>query len=199
MIQSKEELRFYLEEDRKANLGDSVTALEWIRMYLAKSQRLSAYRFLKSLRLYEYSLNTCNPDNLLSLVKRYYYNVRLNWASKKYKIDISANCIGYGCTIHHINAGGIVFSSCKVGNYLDIRQCTTIGVKSNDEIVTPVIGDNVFLGCNVSVIGGVTIGSNVVIGAGSVVVKDIPSNCIAAGNPCKVIKLLDNGKQDSNG
>ena len=38
---------------------------------------------------------------------------------------------------------------------------------------------------------GVTIGENSIIGAGSVVVSDIPPNCIAAGNPCKVLKALD--------
>ena len=46
------------------------------------------------------------------------------------------------------------------------------------------------LGANVNIIGDVKIGDNVIIGAGSVVVKDIPSNCIAAGNPAKVIKYL---------
>lgn len=55
----------------------------------------------------------------------------------------------------------------------------------------PIIGDNVTLGVNVTIIGGVTIGNNVVIGAGSVVVKDIPDNCVAVGNPCRVIKTLD--------
>lgn len=53
------------------------------------------------------------------------------------------------------------------------------------------IGSNVWIGGNVTVIGGVTIGDNVVIGAGSVVVKDIPSNCVAVGNPCRPIKTLD--------
>ena len=46
------------------------------------------------------------------------------------------------------------------------------------------------LGVNVTVIGGVTIGNNVIIGAGSVVVKDIPDNSIAVGNPCRVIKSI---------
>lgn len=53
------------------------------------------------------------------------------------------------------------------------------------------IGNNVWLGGNVSVLPGVTIGDNCVIGAGSVVNKSIPSNCVAAGNPCKVIKPID--------
>lgn len=50
------------------------------------------------------------------------------------------------------------------------------------------VGDNVWIGAGVQVMPGVTIGSNVVIGGGSVVVKDIPSNCVAVGNPCKVIR-----------
>lgn len=52
------------------------------------------------------------------------------------------------------------------------------------------IGDNVWLGGNVVVNPGVTIGNNTVIGSGSVVVKDIPSDVLAAGNPAKVIRKL---------
>lgn len=52
------------------------------------------------------------------------------------------------------------------------------------------IGDNVWLCTGVIVLPGVTIGSNSVIGAGSVVTKDIPSNSLAVGNPCKVIRSL---------
>ncbi len=54
------------------------------------------------------------------------------------------------------------------------------------------VGDNVWFGAGVSVLPGVTIGDNCVIGAGSVVNKDIPANSLAAGNPCKVIKTIKN-------
>lgn len=50
------------------------------------------------------------------------------------------------------------------------------------------VGNNVWLGGNVVVLPGVTIGDNVTIGAGSVITKDIPSNSVAYGNPCKVKK-----------
>jgi acetyltransferase-like isoleucine patch superfamily enzyme len=53
------------------------------------------------------------------------------------------------------------------------------------------IGDNVWLGYGVVVMKGVTIGDNSVIGINSVVIKDIPSNVVAAGNPCKVIKAIN--------
>lgn len=52
------------------------------------------------------------------------------------------------------------------------------------------VGDNVWIGAGVQVMPGVTIGSNVVIGGGSVVVKDIPGNCVAVGNPCHVLRPI---------
>jgi len=53
-----------------------------------------------------------------------------------------------------------------------------------------IIEDNVWLGINVTVLKGVHIGANSVIGANSLVVKDIPANVIAAGNPCRVLRQL---------
>ena len=62
---------------------------------------------------------------------------------------------------------------------------------SRQEWALPVtIGDNVWIGGSVTILAGVTIGDNVTIGAGSVVTRDIPSNCVAVGNPCHVIKKL---------
>lgn len=54
-----------------------------------------------------------------------------------------------------------------------------------------IIGNNVFIGMRCIIMKGVTIGDNAVIGAGSIVTKDIPANCVAAGVPCKVIKRND--------
>lgn len=52
------------------------------------------------------------------------------------------------------------------------------------------IGNNVWIACNAVVIGGVTIGDDVVIGAGSVVTKDIPSGYLAYGNPCRPVRRI---------
>lgn len=53
------------------------------------------------------------------------------------------------------------------------------------------IGKNCWIGANATICPGVTIGDNSVVGAGSVVTKDIPANVIAAGNPCKVIREIN--------
>lgn len=61
-------------------------------------------------------------------------------------------------------------------------------LKSKGEIV---IGRNVWIGDKVSIFGGVTIGDNVIIGAGSIVTHDIPANCMAAGVPAKIVNELN--------
>lgn len=61
------------------------------------------------------------------------------------------------------------------------------------------IKDNVWIGGGSIVLPGVTIGENSVIGAGSVVNRSIPANCVAVGNPCKVIRYFDaDGEKDGN-
>ena len=81
-------------------------------------------------------------------------------------------------------APNCVFST--AGHAIDSEQRT-----SGLEIALPItVGDNVWIGTNVSVLPGVTIGKNTIIGAGSVVNKDIPDGVIAVGNPCKVIREI---------
>ena len=59
------------------------------------------------------------------------------------------------------------------------------------------IGKNVWLGGDVKVLSGVSIGDNTIIGTGSIVTKDIPANVIAVGNPCKVIKEITEADRTS--
>jgi acetyltransferase-like isoleucine patch superfamily enzyme len=58
------------------------------------------------------------------------------------------------------------------------------------------IGNDVWIGGNVCILPGVTIGDNAVVGAGSVVTKDIPANVVAAGNPCRVIREITEADRD---
>lgn len=62
-----------------------------------------------------------------------------------------------------------------------------------------IVGDNVWFGGGCRILPGITIGSNVVIGAGSVVTHDIPGNCVAVGNPCRVIRYIDEDGNEVKG
>ena len=102
------------------------------------------------------------------------------WALKSIiignNVKIGADCI-------------LLDSDCHRLNYLDRRSENDDRVNKKDKEI--VIEDDVLIGARCIILKGVHIGARSVIGAGSVVAKDIPSDCIAAGNPCKVIKRLD--------
>lgn len=86
---------------------------------------------------------------------------------------------------------GTIVNAKKIGSNFTVCQLTTIGNgRHGRNDLVPTIGNNVSVGANVNIIGNITIGDNVLIGAGSVVVKDVPSDCVIAGNPARVIKSL---------
>lgn len=74
----------------------------------------------------------------------------------------------------------------SIGKNFIVRNNVTIGNnKSGDR---PTIGDNVSINANSVVIGKITIGNNVIVGAGSVVTKSVPDNCVVVGNPAFILK-----------
>jgi len=78
---------------------------------------------------------------------------------------------------------GLVIHARAIGKNCALRQNTTIGEGRGG---IPTIGENVYVGANSVIIGKINIGDNVIIGAGAVVTKDVPSDCVALGNPAKV-------------
>ena len=100
--------------------------------------------------------------------------------------------IGPGFEISH--GGSIVISSEVVaGRNLSIRQGVTIGgsrgKKDAEGHKFPILGDKVFIGAGVCIFGPVKIGSNVMIGAHSVVTRDVPDNAVVTGSPATVTEI----------
>jgi len=116
---------------------------------------------------------------------------RINYFFNGAEIDPGAE-IGSGCRIWH-SAGVIIGRGVKIGNNVSIFSNVTLGglghsIFHHGQPGYPEIGDNVILYTNVTVLGPVKIGNNSTIGAHSLVLKSIPCDCLAAGNPAKVIK-----------
>lgn len=115
--------------------------------------------------------------------------------SHKHCIDIGTPTkIGKGFYIGH---GICIVINYKtiIGNNVNVSQFVNIG-SSDGTYAT--IGDNVFIGPHVSIVGGVHIGNNVTIGAGAVVTKDIPDNATVVGVPAKVINYDNPGRYIGN-
>lgn len=113
------------------------------------------------------------------MMKRYQY---------KYGICIPYNTrIAEGLYIGHY--GGIfVNHGARIGKNCNINQDVSIGeTYGGKNPGTPVIGDNTYLGPSAKVIGGITLGNNVAVGANCVVNIDIPDNGVVIGNPCKIV------------
>lgn len=82
--------------------------------------------------------------------------------------------------------GGVIINAQSVGNYCTANAGVIVGDNNRGE--KAVIGDWVDLSIGCKVIGGVSIGDNVIVAPNSVVVKDVPANAIVTGIPAKILK-----------
>ncbi len=158
--------------------------------------------------LYEFNATRpSEPEKRSALLKKMFGKVgegcyiepplRANWAGKHVFLGDSVYA-NFNLTL--VDDGNIF-----IGNKVMIGPNVTIATANHP--ILPVlreralqynkdihIGNNVWIGAGVIIVPGITIGDNSVIGAGSVVTKDVPANVVAAGNPCRVLREI--GERD---
>ena len=99
--------------------------------------------------------------------------------------------IGKGSSFGYGGIGVVVHSESIIGDNCTICQQVTIGGGNSKYPGVPVIGNNVYIAKGSIVMGGITIGNNVTIGANAVVTKPVPDNAIVAGVPAKILRIKD--------
>lgn len=174
-----------------AKLGDRSIIRNKVYLFIGRGAKVEFGSF--------FAINS--GDNLIPLCSNIYCSIHVR-DNARLKIGdwsgISGGCIWATDSItigNHVNIGAnCVIMDGDIHN-MDWRVRRTDRISPIPipfEHKPIVIEDDVWLGTGSIVLKGVTIGARSIIGAGSVVTKDIPSDCIAAGNPCKVIRRLDN-------
>lgn len=106
---------------------------------------------------------------------------------RKYGLEIKTNTnIGKGFVMCH--PYNITISPyANLGNNINIMKGATIGLSNGKKKGAPTIGNSVYIGLNSTIIGGITIGDDVLIAPNTFINEDIPSHSIVIGNPCKII------------
>lgn len=187
MIQTKEDLRRYLEEDL------APFKYPWyITLFNRISQADYYYtkKYLKTLRHLEYYKNNKDKSMWFKIGYILYY-IKWSRLSRQTGMNFYPNTIGKGLTLNHTistKTGGT--SKVKIGSYVTIRPGVLFGYKANnvrDTDDNPVVEDYVEFSPCARVFGKVHIGRGALIGVGAVPLVNVPPYAIVVGNPGKII------------
>ena len=160
--------------------------------YLFQDWQSNRKNFKAQLVLFLFRLvQLINRSMILKVIFILYLLLYRYWVDWVWGIELPRKLtVGKGLSLYHghalvINQGVVIGDNCT------LRNSTTIGHKKLADgsfSKCPRIGNNVDIGANVCIIGDIVIGDNVIIGAGSVVTKSIPSDCTVVGNPARILE-----------
>lgn len=185
MIKTRDDLKSYLEADATNywHLKMGLLKRVWTHFFTdSMNDQTNIWNYIYCLRHLEYHINNTGLIHKLGYI---YYAHRVRNLSRVTGFQIAPNTCGKGLTIWHWGTI-IVNSNARVGEFSTFRPPLTIG--HTDDGAVPTIGDHVIINGGVSVVGGITIGDNVIIAPNAAVVKDCPSNVIIGGVPARILK-----------
>ena len=148
------------------------------------------------------NIKASDREKRLEIVKRLFGSAGKNpWIESPFYCDYGYNIsVGDNFYANHnviildvnkVTIGNNVLIAPNVGIYTAAHPLDCELRREGIEFAKPItIGNDVWIGGNVVILPGVTIGDNTIIGAGSVVTKDIPANVVAVGNPCRIVKKI---------
>lgn len=186
MIKTKQDLNDFLASERK-----NISILKYPFWKRIKKQLFTnpagdeyyIWKYIKTLRKSEYYVTKRNKCYFLLKVWNLY---KLRKYGRITGFQLPLFVFEKGLNIYHWG-NIIVNGNAKIGENCTIYADVLIGHKSPGK-PCPRIGNNCFICSGAKIIGDISIGDNVVIAHNTVVFKDVPSNCIIAGNPAKIIK-----------
>ncbi|MFZ4682060.1 MAG: serine acetyltransferase [Terrimicrobiaceae bacterium] len=159
-------------QDLKANKSNPKGAILLLAFRVAHALRFGPWWLLPIAALYGITYR---------VLVEWVLGVELPWKTK----------VGSGLRLEH-GQGLVVNDGTVIGAGCTLRNGVTIGIKQLEGggfSAAPVLGNRVDVGANALIIGPIHVGDDVVIGAGAVVVKDVPNRAVVAGNPSRILRI----------
>ena len=163
---------------------------KWKKLYKEDLLRYGNSKPEKTLKLFLKYLRKCqNPSNRIS---SFVNKVRFRRIKQKMHIEVYGRTqIGRGLYIGH-PFGITINSEAIIGNNCNIHKGVTIGGENRgNRKGSPIIGSEVWIGINSTIVGGIHIGDDVLIAPNSFVNCDVPPHSVVVGNPCSIHKKLN--------
>ena len=185
MIQSRADLRAYLEADDLQFQGMDLGVMAW----LAHDENLLIRRYKHHMRRAEYYRNVH-----VAVVGRWFYRWHLLQYLRlgaRLHYSIKLNTCGPGLSLYHTGARIAVKHGTTLGAGCTLLEGVVFGKKTGEGLEPQTVGDNCYFGTGAKILGQLTIGNGVTVGANSVVTHSLPDHAVAAGAPARVLRIAE--------
>lgn len=193
MIQSKQDLEYYLQQDDLQFAEQQLGLLS--RLMRKENYFIRCYkRHMRKAEYYKNVSSACNGFDLLRKLLYGWHLLRYERIGAYLHYSIKLNTCGPGLRLYHTGARIAVKYGTILGANCTLLEGVVFGKKTGEEEEPQIIGDNCFFGTGAKILGSLTIGNNVVVGANSVLTHSLPDFAVAAGAPARTIRI-DNPKE----